>query len=134
MNGKNMYMSSQTGIQILDNTLVHIHHWFKKLMLTRDIRNLLNEQKLSSVAITHSPEHNKHTIIYISSFWVTFLDFYTVFCSLFLCDLMIFCSGLLRFLLLSLLYIYYRLLLCGHHEAYIKQLIFITVFKKLITT
>lgn len=60
MNEKNMYMSSQTGIQILDNTLVHIHHWFKKLMETRDI----NEQKLSSVAITHSPEHNTQSYIF----------------------------------------------------------------------
>ena len=42
--------------------------------------------------------------------------------ALFLCGLMI-SSGMLRFLSLYLLWIYYRFLFCGYYEAYIKHLI-----------
>ena len=49
--------------------------------------------------------------------------------ALFLCDLMIYCRDMLRFLSLCLLYIYYRFLLCGYHEAsIIKHLRVITPY------
>lgn len=49
------------------------------------------------------------------------------------CVLMIFCSGILRFLCLSLLCLDYRLFICKYHEAFIKEIICVTVYLKLIT-
>ena len=48
------------------------------------------------------------------------------------CNLVVFCSGMLRFLSFSLLCNYCRFLLSGYYEAFIKCLI-MTIYFKLIT-
>ena len=66
--------------------------------------------------------------ILLTIFWLFYSFCFSL--PLFLCDLMIFCSGMFWFLSC----IYYRFLLCGYHEAYIKYFIVITMCFKLIAT